>query len=184
MKKLIALTLLGMPLIAAAGCNLVYGGEQSGDTFEGPTTCSGQVDSVTVNGPLTLSNATVSSITVNGPLDANSSQISSVTVNGKVTLNNSKVNTLTVNGTLESLGSTISSVEANGDLYFTNSTVGNITIDQSPTYGSYKIYLQSGTAVSGNIVFQEGNGMVYQAPGVKLTGTVTGAKVQASSANS
>lgn len=194
MKKFISIALLGLPLMAAADCSLVYGGYQAGNTFNGPATCSGQSDSVTVNGSLTLSSATASSLTVNGPLNAsgsqissatvegavnaNSSKISDMTVNGPATLSNVTINNLTINGALQASGSNISMIEANGDLTFTNSTIGNITIDQTSGSGAYKIYLLGNTVVNGNIVYKQGNGIVYKAPGAKVTGSVSGATVQ------
>jgi cytoskeletal protein CcmA (bactofilin family) len=117
---------------AMAGCSLVYGGYASGGTFDGPTTCSNAtVNSLKVNGPLTLSNSKISGATkVRGIATVSGSTISDdLWVDGPANLSHTTVNgSIAVNGPA-TFGNVkaMEGVKVNGPATFNYSTVaGNV----------------------------------------------------------
>ena len=166
LKHAIVVALFFPLLCQAAICTLSSGGYKMGpSSFFGATVCSqGKMDSISVNGPLTI----------------NSTTLNSVSVNGTVTANQSKIGNLTINGVLTAVSSNFNTVNIKGNAYFTNSKINNINVTQSPWFGSYKIYLRSNTVVNGNIVFTKGHGIVYQSKNAKIVGTIIGGRIKTS----
>lgn len=161
LKPLSLALILTLPASSFADCRFASGGYQMGTSFDGPTICTGKVDSVVVQGPLTVDQAKIQSASVNGP----------------VTTTNSGIKTLTMNGVLKAQDSEFANITANGDLYFTHSKARNITIQKSALGGSHQIYLDS-TSIVGNVNFEGGHGIIYESKGAQIKGKVTGASIE------
>ncbi len=130
--KTIILTMVVLPGFALADCNLQTGGYQMGSSFYGPTVCTGTVGTISVQGPLTLTNAALSNVSVNGP----------------VTATNSSVKDLSLNGVLKASDSHFGNINGSANIYFTGSEASNISISGSPTLGgSYIVYLDQSSKV-------------------------------------
>lgn len=166
MKNKIFAMILSCPvfLFGASACTLAEGAPGLGNTFYGPTNCNGgSVDSINVVGPLDVENTTINSVTVNGNVSAESATINALTLS---------------NGELRAQDSTFGTITASGNIYLDNSRVQNITInDTSGLDGSYAIYIDDTSVVTGNIVFSQGNGTVYETAGAQVLGTITGGQV-------
>lgn len=161
-SKYVLLSLAFIPALSFADCTLAYGGAGFGNTFQGPTNCTGTVDNVTVDGPLSLASATVNSATVNGTVDAN----------------NSIINTLTINGVLKAQSSTIGNITASGNVYLNGTQAGNITVNGNSDFNHYAVYMDDSSVVTGNITFSSPGGVVYESAGAKVSGTITGATIE------
>lgn len=168
-KRLISILSLLYATSNADVCSLTYGGYQSGNHFNGPTQCgSGNIDSISVNGPLTISGTIIKNAGL---------------INGPVNTQNAQITTLTMNGYLRSTSTSFTTINAKGNLEFTTrgsagSNIGNIVIsDSKPIPNNYKVCLNGNTIVN-NISFINGNGVIYKNTSAKITGTVSGAKVE------
>lgn len=179
--KLAAILLSGVlsiPALALADCHLKVGGVPTGNTFYGPTVCSGKIAApITVNGPLTLEDATIATLNVNGPLEGRNSTVANLTVNGTVKLDNTTVKELSLNGMLTATKSAIASVEAHGNLRFADSNVGNIVMKKDAAAQQHTVYLCGNTNVGGDITFAGNNGVIYMETKAKIVGKVSGADI-------
>lgn len=167
-------------LTYAKVCHLNYGEKQVSEVFNGPTTCEkGEVDSITVNGPLTIKGTTIQNLLVNGTVTSNSGDVNYATINGPIDANRSKFNNIKVNGVLSSKNSEFSSISMQGDSNFTDSTVlKNITISKDiDSKNSLKTYLYQNTIIHGDIIFQNGEGVVYKSSSATISGKVYNGKV-------
>jgi hypothetical protein len=139
LKTSMILGLALAPALVFADCNLQYGGYQSGaSTFDGPTVCTGTVDSVSVQGPLTLTNATVNSASVMGP----------------VTAVNSTVKNLSLNGALKATNSNFGTINGNANIYFTASKADSITISGAGHVVSLDSQSSGGTIIGAAVEHQ------------------------------
>jgi hypothetical protein len=145
----------------AASCTAV-GGANNG-VYTGATSCGqGTIATLTVNGPLSLSQTTVSqNLTVNGPLDADHATLNTVTANGPL-----NANYTTFSGDL-----TLS-----GEATFSYSKLQNIVVPNSSKASPVNIYLEGNTTVQ-NITVEQGKAYVFLGKGAKVKGKVQGAKV-------
>lgn len=167
-------------LTYAKVCYLNYGDQQVSEIFNGPTICeNGEVDSITVNGPLTIKGTTIQNLLVNGPVTSNLANVNSSTINGLINANQSKFNDIKVNGVLSSKNSEFSSVKMHGDSNFTDSVVyKSLSISKdTDSKNELKTYLYQNTIIHGDIVFQNGEGIVYKSTSATINGKVYGGKI-------
>lgn len=148
-------------LNAAPACLLASGSPGLGNTFYGPTNCSGgSVDTIKVVGELDISGTVINQATVSGDVDTTRAQIG----------------TLNTGGILHANGSSFGTITSAADVYLSSSTAQNILINPDPDLHSEKVYLNSSTV--GNITFPGGEGMVITSNNSVIHGVVKGAVVQ------
>jgi cytoskeletal protein CcmA (bactofilin family) len=116
-----------------------------------------------IDGKAVLSSSHLKETTVYGKLDATNSTFENTTVNGNATIQDS-----TFNGDLN----------LSTDLSVLNGTrVHNVLILKSKTSNPQILCLTKASYVSGNIIFNAGNGEIYTTGSSKIDGKVSGAKV-------
>jgi hypothetical protein len=143
--------------------DVCVGMEQSGK-FVGPVYCgTGEIPSLQVyGGPVEMDGTEVSGIVdIAGPV-----QMTNTTINGVTT----------VKGILQASSATFNSAMnlATDTLTLTSSHAGDISLSGQT---GQKVYLKSGTAVSGSITFISGGGLVFLSGGSHVDGQVIGGKV-------
>lgn len=171
LKKLAAaLCLTGSFAAVYAGvCNIVPGSVTCG---------SGTVDSLSGNGMVTVNGTTVSGATlVNGLLNADDANFNSLDVNGSAKLTQCTVNDVaSVKG---SLTASSTKFEKNLDVYssetrFINSKVSNDLHIGHTEPKKQVVYLDNFSEVSGDIIFDDGDGEVILRGQSKIGGKVIG----------
>lgn len=141
----------------------------------------GEINHIKANGIVSVNGTTVSGVSlVNGMLSADNASFSSLEVNGSSTISKSSINKdARIKG---SLIATSSFFKQSLDLYSNYARInathidGNINIhhinDSKP-----KVFLENDTKVSGDIIFDDGNGTVVMSKGAKISGKVIGGKI-------
>lgn len=174
LKKLAAtLCLIGSVAIVNAGvCNIAPGGVTCGH---------GIVDNLSGNGMVTVNGTTVSGATlVNGLLHADDTNFYSLDVNG-----NAKLTQCTINDVASIKGSLTASstkFEKTLDVYssktrFINSKVSNELHLGHTDSRKQVVYLDNFSEVSGDIIFDDGEGEVILRGQSKIGGKVVGGHV-------
>jgi len=174
--------LLCLPLLSYAdGCSLSSGGYHAGNSFAGSTACvKANMTSLSVNGPVTIQQSTITSAVINGPTDLNRSTVFQLTANGPLKLTEANINELVLQGSLDAKKSTINKIKISGEITLTDSTVTSVTFKRKSLASSpSKIYLKGKSQVNGDIVFENGQGLVYAEKTAKVTGKIIGGKLEA-----
>ena len=134
---------------------------------------------VKVYGPLSGKSITMDSLTVQGPADIQSLKVGDMTISGPLNINNSLISgSVIVNGPINS-SNTVFQKEisvASKSLTFSNSEIQNLTIKPSTDIMNKPqiVYLKGTTVVSGNITFEEGNGIIKADKSVVIKGVIKG----------
>ncbi|MBA2651037.1 MAG: hypothetical protein H0U73_02010 [Tatlockia sp.] len=148
----------------------------------GSVTCGkGTVSSLSGNGMVTVNGTTVEGAThVNGMLNAEDSNFSSLNVNGSTTLFQCTVNQdIEIKGDLKASSTKF---EKSLDIFsssirFINSKVSeNLHIHHTKNK-SQEVYLDNNSEVSGDIIFDDGQGNVFVRGGSKIGGKVIGGEL-------
>jgi len=145
----------------------------------GTTTCgSGVVNSLSGNGMVEVNGtAVIGATTINGLLNASDAKFSSLDVNGSVNLMQ-----CTITGSSEIKGSLVASstkFENKLDVYseitrFVNSKInGDLHLRHTDSFKQV-VYLDNFSEVSGNIIFDDGDGEVIVRGSSKISGKVVG----------
>lgn len=119
-----------------------------GDTkIHGPTKGNdGKFDIVSINGPAEISDVECTMLSVNGPLNAKTLEVSRYTK----TFGNTKIE----DGSLDDLTVNAESAE------LTNTTVHTVYFPKNATTKPQQLILKGSTKVKGDIIFDNGNGVV------------------------
>ena len=148
--------------------------------FNGSTTCKeGKVDSILINGALELNKTTIQKLKVNGNVIANSGEIGNALINGNIEIADSKSDSIKVNGALSAQKTVFENVEVNGISKFTGSTINkDLTVKRNPN-STHKLetYLYENTIINGNIIFENGEGIVYKSDKSIIRGKVLNGKI-------
>lgn len=173
-KKLIAMLFLTGSVAStnASVCNIV----------PGSVTCGhGTVDSLSGNGMVTVNGTTVSSSTlVNGLLNADDASFFSLDVNGSAKLTQCTINdTASIKG---SLTASSTKFEKTLEIYssetrFINSKVSNDLHLGHTDSRKQVVYLDNFSEISGDIIFDDGEGEVILRGQSKIGGKVIGGHI-------
>lgn len=173
-KKLVAMLFLtgSVVTVNASVCRIVPGSVTCGQ---------GTTDSLSGNGMVTVNGTTVSGETlVNGVLNADDANFFSLEVNGSAKLTQCTINDVaSIKG---SLTASSTKFEKKLEIYssetrFINSKVNNELHLGHTDSGKQVVYLDNFSEVSGDIIFDDGNGEVIVRGQSKIGGKVIGGQV-------
>lgn len=148
----------------------------------GSVTCgNGSLDRLSGNGIVTLNSTTVTGpTTVNGVLSAEGANFETLDVNGSADLSNCIVNQSgNIKGALSAQSTKFRSIL---NVYSSTTKLINtkITTDLHIHHTDSKkqvVYLEKSTEISGNIIFDDRNGVVIISKDSKISGKVVGGKI-------
>jgi cytoskeletal protein CcmA (bactofilin family) len=132
-----------------------------------------------VNGSLTGQNITSSSATIHGALSVHSLTVTNdLKVNGSLIGHSIVVSGKTsVSGTLSALNSNFKDIEIESHkATFENSNARNILIKSVKTRPQ-TLTLKGLSTISGDIIFESGDGIIHASKNVKISGNIKGARV-------
>lgn len=174
LKKLtITLCLTGIVTTANAGvCHIVPGSVTCGQ---------GIVNSLSGNGMVTINGTTVSGSTlVNGLLNADDANFHSLDINGSTKLTQCIINDVaSIKGSLTASSTTFEKtlMVYSSEIRFINSKVSNNLRLGHIDSKKQVVYLDNFSEISGNIIFEDGEGEVILKGQSKIGGKVIGGRV-------
>jgi hypothetical protein len=203
MKQLLTSILLATTLVFSANADTFNGptklssnSKLTNITIYGPANLDQiQTDSITVTGPAEFEDITTSqgievtgptkgknikssSLTVTGPLKVENLSTNSLVVMGPTKLEHSTINgSTTITGPLKAKDSKFNDITVTaGEIELKKSLVKSILVKKDLAYSTQVLTLNS-TMVSGDVIFESGQGKIILENGSKIQGTVTGAKI-------
>lgn len=147
--------------------------------LSGSVTCGeGTINGLSGNGAVIVHGTVIKGLTsVNGMLNAKNAEFNALHVNGSVEIDQCLVNDSSeIKGTLHASASKfLNSIEvySNETKFFDSSVNGNLHINHS-NHQKQIVYLSGNSEVSGDIIFDDGNGEVIVKGAAKISGKVVG----------
>ncbi|HJN37892.1 MAG TPA: hypothetical protein QF353_03855 [Gammaproteobacteria bacterium] len=167
----------GLVMVALVASNIQAGCHN----HNGGLVCSQtELKNIHLQGYVSLMNVAVGGETIiEGMLQAKKSKFSgNIKVKGSIHMKGSRVLGKTfIMGALDVENSRLKDIEITAkQAVFSQSQAGTVRVKRTPN-DTQRIYLQGGTLISGNIVFESGNGEVVKSDQARVLGQIIGGHV-------